>query len=78
MPVTDLKDHTDFFTARGARAIADRINEYWREQGVPGIVAYPVQRPGSNDFDVRSNMVNGFAPPLRTDLPHKVRVKVIA
>lgn len=57
-----LSDHTDFFTARGARAIADHINTYWREQGVAGIVAYPVQRPGSNDFDVRSNMVNGRAP----------------
>lgn len=57
-----LSDHTDFFTARGARAIADHINTYWREQGVAGIVAYPVQRPGSNDFDVRSNMVDGKPP----------------
>lgn len=73
-----LADHKDFLTAKGARAIADHINMYWREQGVAGIVAYPVQRPGSNDFDVRSNMVDGRAPPLRTDLPIKVRVKVIA
>lgn len=60
--LSDIKDHTDFFTAKGARAIADHINTYWREQGVAGIVAYPVQRPGSNDFDVRSNMVDGRAP----------------
>lgn len=59
---SDLSDHTDFFTARGARAIAEHINKYWCEQGVAGIVAYPVQRPGSNDFDVRSNMVNGKPP----------------
>lgn len=57
-----LGDHKDFLTAKGARAIADHINAYWREQGVAGIVAYPVQRPGSDEFDVRSNMVDGKAP----------------
>lgn len=76
---SDLKDHKDFLTAKGARAIADHINTYWREQGVAGIVAYPVQRLGSDgEWDVRSNMVDGRAPPLRTDLPHKINVKVIA
>lgn len=73
--MSDLKDHKDFFNARGARALADHINTYWREQGVGGIVAYPVQRPGSEEFDVRSNMVDGRAPPMRTDLPIKVRVR---
>ncbi len=62
MPLDTLKDHKDFFNARGARALADHINAYWREQGVGGIVAYPVQRPGSEEFDVRSNMVGGRAP----------------
>lgn len=71
---SDLKDHTDFFTARGARAIADRINEYWLEQGVGGIVAYPVQRPGSNDYDVRSNMVNGRAPVVKQKATLKIKI----
>lgn len=58
-----LADHKDFLTAKGARAIADHINTYWREQGVAGIVAYPVQRLGSDgEWDVRSNMVDGKPP----------------
>ena len=60
-----LGDHKDFLTAKGARAIADHINTYWREQGVAGIVAYPVQRIGSDgEWDVRSNMVDGKPPAM--------------
>lgn len=54
-----LADHKDFLTAKGARAIADHLNAYWRERGYKSVKAYAVQRPGSDEWDVRSNLVNG-------------------
>lgn len=57
-----LSDHKDFFTARGARAIADHITAYWHERGYKSVKAYAVQRPDSSDYDVRSNLVDGKPP----------------
>lgn len=59
---TPLSELTDFLTSKGANAICDHLRAYWQERGF-AIVAHAIRREGSeNEYDVRSNLVNGLPP----------------
>lgn len=59
--ISDYKG--DYFTGKGARVLADTINDYWHKRGYFNVNAYPTLRPGTDgDYDVRSNLVNGRPP----------------
>ena len=55
-------------TYDGARALADRIQQYWHKRGALHVTAYldPIDRSDgkSPGYGVRSNLINGNPPRL--------------
>lgn len=68
-PISVIGDHPDYCSERGAQALKEKIEAYWRERG--GDVTIRVQQMGFHPairavrYELRSDMVNG-AP--RTNL----------
>lgn len=69
LPMPTFGDHPDYCSERGAQALKEKIEAYWRERG--GNVTVRVQQMGFHPairavrYELRSDMVNG-AP--RTNL----------
>lgn len=51
------KDH---YTYPGARALADRIVEFWRARGFLGVSVEPFKIPGFDMYGIRSNLSGGL------------------
>jgi hypothetical protein len=58
------KDKIDLYSKRGAEALAERIERFWRSRGYRGVSAVAFQIPGFGMWGVRSNLIAG-CPPAR-------------
>jgi hypothetical protein len=56
---------TDLYTKRGAEALAERIERFWRSRGYRGVTVQPFQIPGFAMWGIRSNLIGG-CPPRRS------------
>lgn len=58
------KQSDDLYTKRGAEALAERIERFWRSRGYRGVSAVAFLIPGFGMWGVRSNLIAG-CPPAR-------------
>jgi hypothetical protein len=54
------KQKDDHYTKAGAKALAERIERFWRSQGYRGVTVQAHQIPGFDMWGVRSNLVAGL------------------
>lgn len=53
----------DYLEARGANVLAGVIRDYWRAVGATGVKVWVMPEGASDNYGVRSNLVNGLPEP---------------
>lgn len=60
------KDKDDHYTKAGAKALAERIEQFWHARGYRSVIVQPHQIPGFiTHYGIRSNLIAGLPRTFR-------------